>query len=193
MNILILFVFLTFVAVPKLSGTEHCQISTKTNTRPARPTQDMDIMACQDSKASDAVLPRSKEPPPSEQSRKKRITGDPKLNHTRQKLTEMTSAKAASHSKKSASGEPRVEDTPNPVDCEGESQDVAAEDRTSEASDEKGPASAKSRKVNASQSAYEEGDYDDDYSTSEETSISSGCSSTGSLGRLLIYCQPQSM
>lgn len=154
----------------------------KTTVRPTKPSHDIDIMSCQDSKASDAGLPRSKELL-SDPGRKKRIAGDSKMSHSRQKLTEMPSAKACSHSsKKLISGDSKGEDPMNHTDgdLDGESQENATEDRICQATEDRGRSSVRTRKINA---AFEQADYEDEYSTSEETSISSGCSSTGSVGK----------
>lgn len=163
----------------KSSGTELAQ---KASNRPTKQNQDMDIMSCQDSKAADTGLPRSKEPS-TEQSRKKRITGDSKLSYNRLKLAEMTSAKSSSHSsKRLATGEPRVEESSNTECGDGECTEPAPEDREGEAVEGKDHSSVKIHKTNASHLVCDEVDFDDEYSTSEEASISSGCSSTGSLG-----------
>ncbi|KAJ1526736.1 hypothetical protein ONE63_008315 [Megalurothrips usitatus] len=163
----------------KLSGVDPSQISMKTNARSSRPNQD--IMSCQDAKTTEG-LPRSKESL-AEQSRKKRISGDSKLSHARSKTTELNPSKACSHSsKRLATGELRVEGSSNSAECEGESQELASEDIATESTEDMENASVKHRKINASHLVFDEVDYEDDYSTSEEASISSGCSSTGSLG-----------
>ncbi|KAK3930467.1 (E3-independent) E2 ubiquitin-conjugating enzyme [Frankliniella fusca] len=165
-------------------STKQAATEPKTNIRPMKTCQDIDIMSCQDSKASDSGVARNKDPA-SEQTRKKRTAGESKLTYSRQKLQE-ASMKAGSHSsKRLATGEHRVEDSSIANKNDGVSQEPATEDHTSEASGNKGYSVAKTRTINASHQLGSEEvvhDHEDDYSTSEETSISSGCSSTGSLG-----------
>jgi len=128
----------------------------KSPPRPPKPNHGVDIMSCQD-KQVDSIPPKSKET--AIDQRKKRIIAEPKTSHSRQS--------AASDAKLRANPQSASR---RAVKSEAAAPNAAAHDDGDDA--DKQP-------VN---SAEADGDFEDVDSSSDDESISSGCSSNGSHG-----------